>query len=66
MAIKPILQLGDPLLREKGRREIPFLREVRLELASQYAVIPWSPEPPIGAGSLRAFANQQELPIPVS
>jgi arsenite-transporting ATPase len=56
----------DPVLRERGRRELPFLREVQEQLAPQSAVIHWSPDPPVGAESLRTLVNGLELASAVS
>jgi anion-transporting ArsA/GET3 family ATPase len=43
----------DPVLAERGRREIPFLCEVREKLASQVITVPWTPDPPVGPEKLR-------------
>jgi len=40
---------ADPLLAERGRQEIPFIRRVAEELAPRCALIPWLPKPPIGS-----------------
>lgn len=45
----------DPVLVERGRREAPFIDEVRDALASRCVVIPWTPEPPVGAERLRSL-----------
>ncbi len=42
----------DPLLAERGRYEIPFIRKVAEELSPRCALIPWLAEPPIGAKGL--------------
>jgi arsenite-transporting ATPase len=42
----------DPLLAERGRYEIPFIRKVAGELSPCCALIPWLAEPPIGAKGL--------------
>jgi arsenite-transporting ATPase len=47
----------DPVLVERGRREAPFIKEVRDRLASRFAVIPWTPQPPVGASLLRELAG---------
>jgi arsenite/tail-anchored protein-transporting ATPase len=47
----------DPVLVERGRREVPFIQEVRDRLASRLAVIPWTPQPPVGASLLRELAG---------
>ncbi len=53
----------DPVLVERGKREAPFIREVRDRLASRIAVIPWSPEPPVGAERLRSLVRSLEVPV---
>lgn len=53
----------DPVLVERGRREAPFIREVRDRLASRFAVIPWTPEPPVGAERLRSLVRALEVPV---
>ena len=42
----------NPLLAQRGHYEIPFIRRVADELSSRCALIPWLPEPPIGANGL--------------
>jgi arsenite-transporting ATPase len=53
----------DPVLVERGRREAPFIREVRDRLATRFAVIPWTPEPPVGSESLRSLVRAFEVPV---
>jgi arsenite-transporting ATPase len=53
----------DPVLVERGRREAPFIREVRERLASRFAVILWTPDPPVGAERLRRLVHGAEVPI---
>ena len=50
------LETTDPVLQARGRREAPYLDEVRLGLASRTARIPWRPEPPVGPAQLEALA----------
>jgi arsenite-transporting ATPase len=50
------VETTDPVLRARGRREAPYLDEVRLGLASRMARIPWRPEPPVGWAQLEALA----------
>jgi arsenite-transporting ATPase len=38
----------DPVLVERGAREATYLAEVRDRFAKRFAVIPWSPEAPVG------------------
>ncbi len=47
----------DPILAERARRELPFLREVREQLASQVVTVPWTPVPPVGPGNLRNLVS---------
>ena len=47
----------DPVLRERGMRELPYLQEVSAELATRVARVPWSAEPPIGQTELRRFVR---------
>lgn len=47
---------NDPVLVERSRREIPFIGEVRGQLASRLAVIPWAIAPPVGVTQLRNLA----------
>jgi arsenite-transporting ATPase len=43
----------DPLLIQKGSRELPFLEEVHQSYARRVALTPWQPEPPVGPERLR-------------
>lgn len=47
----------DPVLRERGLREHPYLSEVRERLARRIAWAPWYPEPPVGRARLLQFAR---------
>ncbi len=47
----------DPLLSERGRYEIPFIRKVAEELSARCALIPWLAEPPIGARGLARITD---------
>jgi arsenite-transporting ATPase len=47
----------DPLLSERGRYEIPFIRKVAEELSPRCALIPWLAEPPIGAKGLAGVSR---------
>jgi arsenite-transporting ATPase len=51
----------DPVLVERGRRELPFIAEVRDRLARRIALVPWKPEAPVGPERLRQLAGQQEF-----
>jgi len=43
---------ADPLLCQRGRYEVPFVRRVADELASRCALIPWLAEAPVGKAGL--------------
>src|SRR5581483_10199460 len=48
----------DPLLAERGARELRYITEVREQLAHKLVLIPWQAEPPIGVEGLqRLFAE---------
>ncbi len=47
----------DPLLVERGRRESPFLAEVRERFARRMVVAPWKPWEPVGPERLRQLAD---------
>jgi arsenite-transporting ATPase len=51
----------DPVLRERGRREQRYLREVRDQLASRVALVPWYPEAPTGPYRLLEFARGADV-----
>ena len=43
----------DPVLVERGSREVPYIAEVRDGLATRVAVIPWMADAPVGPEKLR-------------
>lgn len=47
----------EPVLRARGRAEMPLIRVVREELAERAAIVPWSPVEPVGAEALLALAE---------
>jgi arsenite/tail-anchored protein-transporting ATPase len=47
----------DPVLVERGIRELPYLAEVREQLARYMVLIPWKAEVPKGLVRLREFVN---------
>ena len=47
----------DPVLIERGARELPYISEVRDRLAQRVALIPWKPEAPVGPDRLREMAG---------
>ncbi len=51
--------LRDPVLRERGSREMPFISEVRDKLAGQMAVIPWAVEAPVGPERLLGLVQSR-------
>jgi hypothetical protein len=48
----------DPLLRERGVREQPFLAEVRDGFSRRLVVVPWVPFEPAGPDRLRQFVDE--------
>jgi arsenite-transporting ATPase len=48
--------ITDPVLRERGVREQPYLTEVTQQRANRVAWVPWYPETPVGRTNLRQFA----------
>jgi arsenite-transporting ATPase len=50
----------DPVLRDRGQREIRFIDEVRDHLSSRVAWVPWYPDPPVGRDRLLALARASE------
>jgi arsenite-transporting ATPase len=49
--------LHDPVLRERGSRETPYIAEVRDKLAGRMALIPWAAEAPVGPERLLELAG---------
>jgi arsenite-transporting ATPase len=47
----------DPVLVERGKRELPFVSEARDQLAQRMALVPWKPEAPVGPERLRELAT---------
>jgi hypothetical protein len=56
-------RISDPVLRERGRREQPYLNEVHDQLASRVAWAPWNAEGPVGRSRLLAFARGLTEPV---
>ena len=50
---------SDPVLRERGIREQPYIKEISTQLAQRIAWVPWLTEAPIGPAQLRRFARGQ-------
>ena len=48
----------DPVLRQRGLRERPFLDEVRERLARRVAWAPWHPDAPVGPTRLLRFSRR--------
>ena len=51
----------DPVLVERGIRELPYLAQVREQLAQRMALISWKAEVPKGMVRLREFVNHSEV-----
>jgi arsenite-transporting ATPase len=49
----------DPVLVERGQRELPFIAEVRDQLADRVALVPWKAEAPVGPERLRELASER-------
>ncbi len=47
----------DPVLRERGQRELPYIGEVRDRFSQRMAIIPWNPIEPVGPERLRNMAS---------
>ena len=47
----------DPILRERGERELPYIAEVRDQHSRRMAIIPWNPIEPVGPERLREMAS---------
>jgi arsenite-transporting ATPase len=45
----------DPVLLERGKREIAYIEEVQCRLASRAAVLPWNPDEPVGPEALQGL-----------
>jgi arsenite-transporting ATPase len=50
---------SDPLLVERGARELPYITEVREQFATRVALIPWKPIEPIGPERLLELAQRE-------
>jgi arsenite-transporting ATPase len=51
------MHVTDPVLRERGLREQPHLKEVRDQLATRVAWAPWCADAPVGRDRLLEFAR---------
>jgi len=49
----------DPILVDRGLRELPFIAEVRDDLADRVALVSWKPEAPVGPERLRELASER-------
>jgi arsenite-transporting ATPase len=56
----------DPVLVERGLRELPFIAEVRDELADRFALVSWKPEAPVGPERLRELARCARISEPAA
>jgi arsenite-transporting ATPase len=50
----------DPVLIERGLRELPYIDEVRSQFASRLALVPWMAEAPVGPILLRKLAQARQ------
>lgn len=48
----------DPILRERGQRELPYIAEVRDHHSRRMAIIPWNPTELVGPERLREMATR--------
>jgi arsenite-transporting ATPase len=51
----------DPVLVQRGVRELPFIAEVRNDLADQVALVPWKLEAPVGPERLGDLATERPV-----
>ncbi len=51
----------DPVLRERMARELVQIERVKRDYATRIAIVPWQPEPPVGATRLRALSGRAGL-----
>ncbi len=56
------LNVTDPTLQRRQHHELPFIEEVRSQLADRVALIPWQTDPPIGIDALRRITQLSESP----
>jgi arsenite-transporting ATPase len=52
---------SDPLLVQRGLRELPFINEVRQRHAERVALVPWKAEEPVGPARLRELVQAARL-----
>jgi len=51
----------DPILIARGRRELPYIREVLERHSKRRALVPWQPDEPVGPERLRDLINSNQL-----
>ncbi len=51
------LDVTDPTLKRRQQHELPFIDEVKSQLASRVALIPWQVDPPTGVDGLRRITQ---------
>ena len=51
------LEVTDPTLRRRQQHELPFIDEVKSQLARRVALIPWQVDPPTGVDGLRRITQ---------
>lgn len=54
---------ADPVLRERARQELPFIREVTGQLSRRTAIVPWVPEEPVGPERLQQLFSLKPQPL---
>jgi arsenite-transporting ATPase len=55
--------LRDPILRERGVRETPYIAEVHDKFATRMALIPWTAEAPVGPERLLELAQSRLVTV---
>jgi arsenite-transporting ATPase len=51
------LDVTDPTLKRRQQYELPFIDEVKSQLASRVALVPWQVDPPTGVDGLRSITQ---------
>ncbi|HVC82599.1 MAG TPA: arsenical pump-driving ATPase, partial [Chloroflexota bacterium] len=49
----------DPVLVERGLRQLPYIEEVGSRFAARTALVPWKAEAPVGPVFLRSLAQAE-------
>jgi arsenite-transporting ATPase len=53
----------DPVLVDRGRRELPYIEEVRDRFAARLALVPWKAEAPVGPVLLRQLTQSPHASV---